>query len=307
MSIDLSIVIPVYNEEGNLIELAKSLIRNSPNIKLQLILVNDGSSDASWKIMNQLSDFIKPHNLVCINQWRNLGQQATIANGLRHATGDYVLIMDADLQHPPSLIPEIWMQRNDAQVIQLKQVFRNESKIKAFASIYFYKLLNFGAKNKIEPNVGEFRMFDKSVLQVLNSIQEPNKNLRILVNELKFTTKIINYQAAPRFNGKTQYTFKKMIELGIQTKLSGGMQPLKIGIVCSLSFFVISMFDFLYVILMWLSGATVLGWASIVGAIVLGFSGVFLLLTLIAYSVEKILYVMTGRQQVSSIKEVNIF
>jgi dolichol-phosphate mannosyltransferase len=237
----ISIVIPVYNEEKNLPLLYSRLIeifKGKPQYDLELILVNDGSKDHSWTEIEKLAHADK--RVRGINFSRNFGHQSALEAGLKMANGDATVMMDADLQHPPSVILELiekWQEGYD--IVNTKRLkTENESWLKKLTSKMFYKVINWISDIHIEPGSADFRLVNKKALNALNSLTEKDKFYRGLVNWIGFRSTFVSYTAHDRQYGVSSYSLGKMLSLAHIGITSFSMLPMKIIIaIGSLMFF----------------------------------------------------------------------
>lgn len=274
-----SIVIPAYNEEENLETLYNHLsdIMKTVGESYEIIFVNDGSNDKSVEIMDSLH---KVDNRVkTIDFSRNFGHEIAITTGIDFANGKAVIIMDADLQHPPELIPEMikkWKEGYDI-VYTVREKTEDVSFLKRFTSKMFYKLLNKIANIKILESTPDFRLLDEKVVKTLRSMKEKTRFMRGLINWVGFEQTSINFIAPKRFAGKTKYSFGKLLKLSFDGITSFSSSPLRIA---SHFGFVISFFCFLYAIYAlyakFFKNTTVPVWTSILIAVLI-LSGVQLI------------------------------
>ena len=277
----ISVVIPMYYEEAVAEECYNRIsvvLKNIENYDYEIIFVNDGSKDKTLEILENISK--KDSNVKIISFSRNFGHQAAVTAGIKYVTGDAVVIIDADLQDPPELIPEmlkLWEQGND--VIYGKRKTRaGESKFKLLTAKMFYKTLNALSDVEIPKDTGDFRLVDKKVIDVVNSMPEHNKFLRGLFSWVGFKQTAYEYERKERFAGKTKYPLKKMLKLAADGIISFSTKPLKlvgglgiIAIILSLLILIYSLISYIFQ----LNNLTA-GWTSIMVAITL-FSGVQLL------------------------------
>ncbi len=277
----ISVVIPMYYEEAVAEECYNRIsvvLKNIENYEYEIIFVNDGSKDKTLEILENISK--KDSNVKIISFSRNFGHQAAVTAGIKYVTGDAVVIIDADLQDPPELIPEmlkLWEQGND--VIYGKRKTRaGESKFKLLTAKMFYKTLNALSDVEIPKDTGDFRLVDKKVIDVVNSMPEHNKFLRGLFSWVGFKQTAYEYERKERFAGKTKYPLKKMLKLAADGIISFSTKPLKlvgglgiISIILSLLILIYSLISYIFQ----LNNLTA-GWTSIMVAITL-FSGVQLL------------------------------
>ena len=241
----------------------------------ELICVDDGSRDKTLQILEQLA--VNDEKLKVISFTRNFGHQCAVAAGLKYVSGDVVVIIDADLQDPPELIPEmlkLWEQGNEV-VYGKRKNREGESAFKLFTAKIFYKTLNALSDVDIPRDTGDFRLVDRKVVDVMNSMPEHNKFLRGLWGWIGFKQVPYEYERKERVAGKTKYPLKKMLKLASDGIIGFSTKPLKIvGLLGIISIF-ISIAILIYSLISYAYGLNNLtaGWTSIMVTITL-FSGV---------------------------------
>ena len=277
----VSVVIPMYYEE----EVAEECYKRVKNVLISLkdyeheiLFVNDGSKDKTLEILESIAE--KDKQVKVISFSRNFGHQCAVTAGLQYVTGDAIVVIDADLQDPPELIPDmltLWKQGNE--VIYAKRKTREgESKFKLLTAKMFYRILNGLADVEIPADTGDFRLVDREVVDVINSMPEHNKFLRGLFSWVGFKQQPFEYERKERFAGKTKYPLKKMLKLASDGIISFSTKPLKIVGGLGIITIFISILLLLYSVISYIFNLNQLtpGWTSIMVAITL-FSGVQLL------------------------------
>jgi dolichol-phosphate mannosyltransferase len=227
----VSIVIPVFNEAGNLCELYQRLINTLQSIpfSFEIIFVEDGGHDNSWPIIQDLHK--TDARVKGIKLSRNFGHQIAITSGLDHARGDVAITMDGDLQHPPELIPDMikkWQQGYDV-VYTIREDTQSIGRFKKASSAVFYRLINNISDIHIDKSAADFRLLDRKVLYHLNAMRERARFLRGLVSWVGFSQAELHYVAKPRFAGETKYSLSKMVHLAFTAIFSFTTLPLKIS------------------------------------------------------------------------------
>ena len=227
----ISIVIPMYYEEQVAKECYKrvtNVLKSIENYDYEIIFINDGSKDKTLDILEKLAQ--NDGKVKVISFSRNFGHQAAVTAGLKYVSGDAVIIMDADLQDPPELIPDMlkyW--ENGYDVIYGKRKKREgESAFKLLTAKVFYETLNKLSDVEIPKDTGDFRLVDKKVVDVINNLPEHNKFLRGLFSWVGFKQYAYEYERKERVAGKTKYPLKKMIKLAKDGIFSFSTKPLKI-------------------------------------------------------------------------------
>ncbi|MFA7208787.1 MAG: glycosyltransferase family 2 protein [Parcubacteria group bacterium] len=227
----ISIVIPVYNEKENIRPVyagVEEVIRSVPGYEFEVIFVNDGSSDGTWKEIINLAGSGK--GIKALNFSRNFGHQAAIEAGMANAGGAAVITMDGDMQHPPEMIPELI--RKWEQGFEIVNTKREETEgisfFKKIASGIFYRLLNCISEVHIESGSADFRLIGRRAMDELNKLTEKNKFYRGLISWIGFESAIVKYKAGKRRGGKSSYTFNKMLSLARVGITSFSMLPMKV-------------------------------------------------------------------------------
>ena len=241
---------------------------------------------------------------------RNFGHQAAVTAGLKYATGDAVVIMDADMQDPPEIILEmisLWEQGNEV-IYAKRKARKGETVFKLFTAKMFYKILNGLSDVEIPKDTGDFRLADKKVIDVINSLPEHNKFLRGLFSWVGFKQIPIEYERKERLAGKTKYPLKKMIKLASDGIISFSTKPLKLlGILGGISIF-ISIIILVYALISYIFKLNQLtaGWTSLM--VTITFLGGMQLLSiwLISEYIGKIYDESKGRPEYIIDKKINI-
>lgn len=226
----ITIIIPMYFEEDVVEECYKRLtaVATSNNLHYELIFVNDGSRDRTLELLEAIA--VKDQNVKVINFSRNFGHQIAVSAGIDKAKGDAAVIIDADLQDPPELIPEmIKLWNNGYEVVYGKRNKRNgESFFKLATAKMFYKVLNSMSSVSIPMDTGDFRLIDRKVIDALKRMPEQNRFLRGMASWVGFKQIALEYERNERFAGKTKYPLKKMLKLAADGILSFSSKPIKL-------------------------------------------------------------------------------
>ena len=307
----ISAVIPMYYEEEvakECYERMSNVLRNISGYEYEIIFINDGSKDKTLEILEELAE--KDKNIKIISFARNFGHQCAVTAGLKYVTGDVIVIIDADLQDPPELIPEmIKLWENGNEVIYGKRKTRDgESKFKLLTAKMFYKTLNALSDVEIPKDTGDFRLVDRKVVDVINSLPEHNKFLRGLFSWVGFEQKAFEYERKERFAGKTKYPLKKMLRLASDGIIGFSTKPLKLvgglGMLSIFVSFVILIYAVLSYFLKWNNLTP--GWTSIMITVTF-LSGVILLsLWMIGEYISRIYDESKNRPQYIINKKINI-
>ena len=266
---EISIVVPVFNEELVIVEflnnLGKVLLEHS--IKAEIILVDDGSTDATIEMAHKTS----MENLRIISLNQNYGHMVAIEAGYAQSQGDFILSMDGDLQHPPSLIPsllnEIRKPKTDV-VIAFRSNRNRDSYLKRFTAAIYYKLLRFLSGVELKENAADFRILTRRALEVLLEIRDPKKVYRVLIPSLGFNIKYLSYVADIRFAGQTKYSLRKMLSLAGESILGGSLKPLKLSFWAGIVAMVASFLWLINIVIVKLNDSVIPGWSSLAIALI---------------------------------------
>ena len=227
----ISVIIPMYFEELVAEECYKrvsTVLKAINNYEYEIIFINDGSTDKTLEILESIAK--NDNRVKVISFSRNFGHQAAVTAGLKEVTGNVAVIIDADLQDPPELIPEmvkLWEEGNE--VVYGKRKTRDgESVFKLMTAKMFYKTLNYLSDVDIPKDTGDFRLVDRKVVDKMNSLPEHNKFLRGLWSWLGYKQYAFEYERKERFAGKTKYPLKKMLKLAADGIISFSSKPIKI-------------------------------------------------------------------------------
>ncbi len=226
-----SFIIPIYNEEETIAELYRRVraVMDELDGTAELILVNDGSRDRSLALMRDLHE---QDSRVCyLSLARNFGHQVAVTAGLNFARGQAVVVLDADLQDPPELIPKLiqqWQQGFD--VIYAQRIQRHRERwFKRFTAYVFYRVLKHLADVDMPTDTGDFCLMDRQVVDVLNSMPERNRYIRGLRSWIGFRQTAVPFERDPRFAGEVKYTFRKSFALAINGLVSFSTVPLRLS------------------------------------------------------------------------------
>ena len=277
------------------------------NYEFEVLFVNDGSTDNTLNILEEIAKLDK--NIKVISFSRNFGHQNAVTAGLKYVSGNLAIIIDADLQDPPEIIPkmvELWEQGNEV-VYGKRKRREGESVFKLVTAKMFYKTLNKLSDVEIPKDTGDFRLIDKKVVDVINSMPEHNKFLRGLFSWVGFEQKAFEYERKERFAGKTKYPLKKMLKLASDGIIGFSTKPLKmvggLGVLTICVSFVILIYALLSFIFKWNNLTP--GWTSLMVAITF-FSGIILIsLWMIGEYISRIYDESKGRPQYIINKEIN--
>lgn len=231
MTVKYSLVIPVYNEEKTILELYRRIVAVVDQLdgSVELVFVNDGSRDYSLQLLRDLHQ--KDSRICYLSLARNFGHQIAVTAGLNFVRGQVIVILDADLQDPPELIPDmIEKWRQGYQVVYAQRTHRRkESYFKRFTAYLFYRLLKRLADVEIPTDTGDFCLMDRQVVDVINSMPERNRYLRGLRSWVGFQQTAIRFEREERFAGEVKYTFGKSLSLAVNGLVSFSKVPLRVS------------------------------------------------------------------------------
>jgi polyisoprenyl-phosphate glycosyltransferase len=242
---DISVVVPVHNEMPNIEALHEKLTNTfrALQVNFEIIFVNDGSTDGSLQLIKEISS--KDKLVKFIDFSRNFGHQVAIMAGIDHASGDAIVIMDADLQDPPELIADMYkkLKQGYEVVYARRKTRKGKSYLKFFAAKLFYRVLARVTSVPIPVDTGDFRIITKKVAQVLRNMPEQDKFLRGQIAWIGFRQSYIEYEREQRIAGKTSYTYRMLFKLSLDGITSFSNLPLKFAsmagfIVSGIAFFI---------------------------------------------------------------------
>lgn len=304
--IDISVIAPCYNEEAGVDELVKRVknVLKKLNFKYEIILINDGSKDNTWEEIKKNANKNSEVKGICFS--RNFGQQCAVSAGLSECSGDLALIMDADLQNPPELLPQMLkkMEETNADIVYGNRVRRKgDSWFKVITSKIFCKILYYLSDNIFHSDAGEFRIINRKVIDAVNSMPESLRFLRGLFSWVGFKHVAFDYICQERFAGKTHYSLSKMVSLAIDAITAFSVKPLRITFIFGIISAFLGIIMLFYVFYVWYHFDTVSGWTSIISLILIMSSFQFILLGLIGEYVGRI-FIESKKRPHYIIKEI---
>lgn len=263
----VSIIVPCYNEEESIPLFYKEIkkVFSKINYKLELIFVEDGSKDKTLELIRELSKKDKEANYISLS--RNFGKEAAMWAGLKHSTGDYVTVMDCDLQDPPTLIPEMLrlIEEEDYDVVGTRRVTRKgEPPIRSFFARMFYKIINKMSKVEMVDGARDYRMMTRQVVDNLLTLKEYNRYSKGLFSFVGFKTKWLEYENIERVAGETKWNFWKLFLYAIEGIVAFTTAPLTMAATFGILFCLVAFIMIIVIIVKTLVyGDPTSGWPSL--------------------------------------------
>ena len=247
----VTIIVPAYNEEESLpflYERLEKLMNENTNYEFEILFVNDGSKDKTIDLIKEYRE--KDNRINYVDFARNFGKEIAMIAGLDYATGDCVIFIDADLQDPPELIPELikyWEEGYD-DVYAQRRSRKGETWLKKFTSKMYYRVLQSLTKVPIQKDTGDFRLLDKRCVNALRKMRETGRNSKSMFSWIGYKKKAIFYDRDPRVAGSTKWNYAKLINLAIDGITSFTTSPLRISTYIAIPTFLALLVYFIYVI-----------------------------------------------------------
>ena len=235
----ISVIVPCYNEEAVIAETYRRLrqvLGSGPWQQHELVFINDGSRDPTLSLLRGISAADPQVRVVSFS--RNFGHQPAVSAGIAHCRGEVAVIIDADLQDPPELIPDmvrLWQQQQANVVYAVRKERRGESAFKLFTARLFYRLINYLSEVPLPLDTGDFRLIDRKVMDAFGQLPERSKYIRGLISWIGFKQVPIAYVREERFAGETKYPLSKMLKFASTSLLYFSKKPLKLAL--TLGFF----------------------------------------------------------------------
>ena len=269
---EITLIIPAYNEAESLkylIERLDKVTSSTPKYKFNYLFINDGSTDDTLLLLKEISEY---HSLVSyVDLSRNFGKETAMLAGLDYADGDAVVILDADLQHPPEIIHEMIKHWEDGfeDVYAVRERSKDNNKIRNLLSETYYKILQSMTREKIYMNVGDFRLLDQKCVLALRELRETERYMKGMYGWIGFRKKEIHYREEDRVAGETKWKISDLFQLAIDGITSYSTVPLKIwsyiGVFISLISFIFLLFEIVKTIIY---GSSPSGYPTILAAVI---------------------------------------
>lgn len=298
----LDIVVPCYNEEEMLPIFYNEVSNNLKNINWNVIFVNDGSNDNTLEVIKKLKNSYD--NVKYISFSRNFGKESAIYAGLDYSTGDYIVLMDADLQDPPSLIPEMLKYISKYDIVGTRRVTRKgEPIIRSFFARLFYKIANKITKIELVDGARDFRLMKREVVNAILDLKEYNRFSKGIFQWVGFETKWLEYENIERQKGETSWSFWGLFKYSIEGIVSFTTAPLHIATIIGIFFSIIAFLSIIVIVIKTLLfGDPVEGWPSTI-SIILFLSGIQLFAAGIIGEYLAKIYLESKKRPIYIIKE----
>jgi glycosyltransferase involved in cell wall biosynthesis len=304
----ISVISPIYKGEPFVHQLVQRIQNTLITItnNYEIILVDDLSPDRSWEIINDLSS--KDYRIKGIKLSKNFGQHYAITCGLDHSSGDWVIVMDCDLQDQPEAIPTLYQKTKDGyDIVMAQREMRTDGFFKKTFSKMFYFIFNFLTNTEHDSSIANFGIYSRKVIDAFNKIKEPNRSFSLLIRWLGFAKTYVPIEHGKRGSGRSSYTLRKLISLATNVIIAFSNKPLNITIMVG---FIISFFSFLigvyYLFLYSFKGIVVQGYTSIIISIWFLSGLIIFFLGVIGLYISKVFESVKSRPLYIIDKKINI-
>jgi dolichol-phosphate mannosyltransferase len=299
-TVDISVVVPVYRAEKTLDKLVELVAKYIGDLdkKFEIILVDDCGPDDSWGVIQRLCE--KLPYVRGIQLSRNFGQHPAITAGLDIVQGEYVVVMDCDLQDAPSEIPRLYTYalEHDYDAVLAQRVKRNDGAIKKMGSKYFYKTLSFFTNTQQDETVANFGIYKRNVVEEVNKVGDYVRFFPLFLRWVGFRLGYLEVKHQAREEGKSNYTFRKLWTLAMDNIISFSNKPLYMTINLGIFVIIISAIGMLVTVFRYLTGSIeVLGYTSIILTMAFFFGVIIFILGIIGVYLAKIFDQVKGRQR----------
>ncbi len=277
----ISIIVPAYNEEESLpflYERLTKLIDSIENYEFEVLFINDGSKDRTLEIIKELRQ--KDERFCYVNLSRNFGKEVAMMAGLDYAKGDAVIFIDADLQDPPELIPELikyWEEGYD-DVYAKRKSRDGETFVKKFTSKMYYKILQKMSRVEIQEDTGDFRLLDRRCVNALKKLRESQRCSKSMFSWIGYNKKEVLFDRDARIAGKTKWNYKKLVDLAIDGITSFTTSPLRLATYISIPTFIMLVIYAVYIVIKCFAIKEMVHAYQAIILLILFFSGVQILL-----------------------------
>jgi len=231
----ISLIVPCFNEEGNVKKLYDNICSEwekslAGKYEFELVFVDDGSKDTTVSIIDEIKS--KDDRVKLVEFSRNFGKEIATTAGIHECRGDACIMMDADLQHPPEILPEFihrWEKEGIEVLIGVRRASKSDSFVKRWGSKIFYRIMRLISEVPIVPQATDYRLLDRQVIDVFNELPERNRITRGLIDWLGFKRRLLYFDAEERESGEASYSMIKLIKLAITSIISLSLFPLRLA------------------------------------------------------------------------------
>lgn len=268
---EISVIIPLYNEAVNIEALYNALDASLQplNRAFEVLFVDDGSRDSSFELVKNLH--ARDSRIRGISLSRNFGHQVALTAGMQHASGGIIITMDADLQHPPEVIPDLLREYSKGfDIVNTRRLDSADTGyLKRITSRYFYRLINLVGDVSIPESSSDFRLMSRRALDSFLQFSERDRFTRGLVSWMGFRQSVIAYACPPRLAGKSKYTLRRMVHFAVDGITSFSAKPLRIASYTGIVVFILGFLYALFAIVQHIKGRTIPGWTSLLVTVLL--------------------------------------
>lgn len=286
----VSLVVPCFNEQDNIVPFYDAIIKvfsEIPDAAFELMFVDDGSSDGTFSRIQELHE--KDDRVKCISFSRNFGKEAALFAGIRNVSGDCTVVLDADLQHPPVLIKEMYsLWKQGFQVVEgIKQSRGKESKIHGLFTRLFYRMISHAVKIDMA-NSSDYKLLDKSVTEELAKLKERNTFFRALSFWVGFKKTSVYYEVADRVSGRSKWSTKSLMKYAIKNMVCFSYTPLHIISMVGIIFVLVALGIGIDALCSYIRSSAASGFPTIVFLLLIGFGGCLISLGIIGIYIAQI-------------------
>lgn len=302
----LSIILPVYNEENNIVRAYEAIrdVLAPKEIRFELVFVNDGSKDNSFEVIRKLSENVRDAQIIGLSFSRNFGKEAAIFTGLSYATGDVCAVMDCDLQHPPETLLEMYaLWEQGFEIIEGVKRSRGKESIiyKGFAKL-FYKLISKSTGIEMYRS-SDFKMLDRKVVDEYVKLSERNIFFRALSSWLGYKSAMVEFDVQERVSGTTKWSIKSLVKYAIGSITSFTTAPMQLITLSGMVFFLFAVVVGLHSVVKWATGHALEGFTTVILLLLITGSLIMISLGIIGYYLARIYEEIKGRPR-SIVREV---
>jgi len=267
----ISLIIPVYNEENNIEVLYDAIVTTMQSLQYdyEIVFVDDGSRDKSFEFVKRISSLDQRVRGISLS--RNFGHQVALLAGMQQARGSIVITLDADLQHPPQVLPRMLEEHaRGFDIVNTRRIDGKETGyFKKLTSRYFYRIINIIADVSIPEGSSDFRLMSRKALDSFLQFGERDRFTRGLVSWMGFRQTIVDYECPPRFAGKSKYSMRRMLHFAADGITAFSAKPLRIASYIGVIVFLMGLVYAVFAIVQHITGKTIPGWTSLLVTVLL--------------------------------------